>query len=338
MHSKAFFGSGWISSKLTRLSGLELRSSSPRRRLQPHASSPKPFRNILLGIIMGIILGVGAAFGKEYFDDSISSVEDATRATGGLPNLALIPQVATWKDGSQPLVISMDEPTSHAAESYRTLRTSLQFVGLDSTARVIQITSPNAEEGKTTTLSNLGVALANAGQRVCLCCCDLRRPRIHSFFGLENALGLTSAILGDESVSGVVQRVPAVDGLFLMASGPLPPNPSELLASTRAAEVIQALAALYDVVLIDSPPVLPVTDAAVISRLVDATLVTITLGVTTGRTVSRALQILSQVRAPIIGTVVNGITSESDGSYYGYYGSGPGRYLPRPSEGGISTG
>lgn len=278
--------------------------------------SPKPVRDAILGLAVGLILGVGLAFLLDYLDDSVSSVDDLERATSGLANLALIPQVTGWKAQDEPCLISVEEPTSAAAEAYRSLRTAIQFIGLDHAARIIQITSPNAEEGKTTTLSNLGVALANAGQRVCLCCCDLRRPRIHQFFGLDNASGLTSVILGHDSLSAAVQPVPNVDGLFLLASGPKPPNPSELLASPRAAEVIRALSTIYDVVLIDCPPVLPVTDAAVIAGIVDATLLAVAAGLSARREVTRAVQVLQQVHAPLIGTVLNGVTAETGGGYY----------------------
>jgi capsular exopolysaccharide synthesis family protein len=280
--------------------------------------SPKPIRNAILGILAGLLLGVAAAYGFDYLDDSVKSVEDVANATRGLPNLGLIPQVSNWKETNETMVVSVTDPTSPTSEAYRTLRTSIQFVRLDHEARIIQVTSPSAAEGKTTTLANLGVALAQAGQRVCLCCCDLRRPRVHEFFGLDNEIGLTSTILGQHSLSSAIQDVPGIDGLRVLASGPLPPNPSELLGSPRAAEVIKTLAASFDTVLVDSPPVLPVTDAAVLSGVVDATLLTVSAGDTTTREIARALQILNQVHAPLIGTVINGVTSQTGGGYYIY--------------------
>ncbi len=297
-------------------------------------SSPKPARNGVLAVFVGLFLGIGLAFLLDHFDDSVSSTEEVERATHGLSSLAHIPLVTSWKTKEQPQVISIDDPNSAAAEAYRTLRTSIQFAGLDRANRIIQMTSPNAQEGKTTTLANLGVALANAGQRVCICCCDLRRPRVHEFFGLENALGLTSVILGGQSLSAAVQAVPEVDGLFLLASGPQPPNPSELLASPRAAEVLRALASRYDIVLVDSPPILPVTDGAVIAGFVDATVLTVAAGATTRREISRTMQILEQVHAPMIGFVFNGVSGSTGGTYYryrqyNYYSSSPTRPEPR---------
>ena len=141
---------------------------------------------------------------------------------------------------------------------------------------------------------------------------------VHLFFGLNNLAGLTSVILGTDSLSEAVQPVPTIAGLFLLSSGPLPPNPSELLASPRASEVVRALAATYDVVLIDSPPVLPVTDSAVIAGIVDAVVLTIAAGETARREVSRTIQILEQVKAPLIGTVLNGVTAGTEDGYYQY--------------------
>src|SRR5207249_10429878 len=134
----------------------------------------------------------------------------------------------------------------------------IQFMGLDQTLKTVQVTSPSPGEGKTTTLANLGVVLSRAGQNVILVCCDLRRPRIHEFFGLSNEVGFTSVLLGDTPLSAALRKVPDEERLMVLASGPEPPNPSELLSGTRAVEVFTALQGMADIVLIDSPPVLPV--------------------------------------------------------------------------------
>jgi receptor protein-tyrosine kinase len=219
-------------------------------------------------------------------------------------------------------------------EAYRALRTAIQFLGLDHPLRVLQITSPSASEGKTTTMANLGVALASTGRRVVLISSDLRRPRIDRFFGLSDDVGLTSVILGDVPLSAAVQRVPDVDGLFVLAAGPLPPNPSELLGSTHAEELFVALRAEFDMVLLDSPPVLPVTDAAVLSAYADATLLVATARKTRRRDFGRAVELLRQVEAPLVGSVLNGVTSEGGYGYgYGYY-----RYEPSEKVGNGATG
>jgi non-specific protein-tyrosine kinase len=279
--------------------------------------SPRPSRDLVLAIFAGFMLGVAAVFALEYFDDSLKSREDLDRAVPGVTNLGLIPKVPNWKVKSQPMVVSLDDSKSPTAEAFRALRTALQFIALDRPLKLVQVTSPSAAEGKTTVIANLGVALAQVGQRVVIACCDLRRPRLHEFFALDNSLGFTSVVLGELPASLALQDVKGVPNLKVMASGPPPPNPSELLASHRAAEVFTVLAGEADIVLVDCPPVLPVTDAAVLSRIMDGTLLVVTAGSTTRKQATRAMQVLNQVDAPVLGTVLNGVTSE--GSYgYGY--------------------
>src|SRR5215213_1650129 len=188
-------------------------------------------------------------------------------------------------------------------------------MGLDQPMRTIQVTSANPQEGKTTTLANLAVALARSGSTVAIVCCDLRRPRVHEFFGLNNDVGFTSVLLGKVGLAGAMQEVPDQARLSLLASGPLPPNPSELLSSRRTVEVLGSLQAEYDIVLIDAPPVLPVTDALVLSGRVDATLLVAVAGATTRKEGARAVELLRQVDAPLVGAVLNGVDSEGS---YGY--------------------
>lgn len=274
---------------------------------------PTPGKTAAVALMAGLVLGIGVAFLVDYLDDSIKNKEDLASATSGLPVIGLIPVVTEWRSQADAQVVSLSEPKSSAAEAYRTLRTAIQFIGLEHPTRTLQVTSAGPQEGKSTTLANLAVALARAGQEVVVVCCDLRRPRIHEFFGLDNEVGFTSLLLGKVSLSGAVQKVPNQARLSLLASGPLPPNPSELLSSRRTIEVLDLLQAEYDIVLIDSPPVLPVTDALVISRLVDATLVVSVSGGTTRKEAARTVELLRQVDAPLIGSVLNGV--RSDGSY-----------------------
>ena len=276
---------------------------------------PTPKRTGALALAVGLMFGVGLAFLFDYLDDSIKNKDDVAKVTGEIPTIGLIPAVATWKDRANPMVVSLTDPKSPVAEAYRSLRTSIQFLGLDRPLRTLQVTSPAASEGKSTTIANLGVALAQAGQRVVIVCCDLRRPRIHEFFGLSNTVGFTSVLLGDTPLSAAVQRVRGQERLSLLASGPVPPNPSELLSGRRAVEVLTALQGEADVVLVDCPPILPVTDAAVLSSRVDATLLVATAGVTTRKELARAIELLAHVDAPIIGTVLNGVSEEGT---YGY--------------------
>ena len=280
---------------------------------------PRPRRTAILALAVGLLFGGGVAFLIDYLDDSIRSKEDLERAASGHPTLGIVTRVPSWRTAAEPVVESVANPKSQTAESYRTLRTAVQFATLDHPVRSLQVTSANAGEGKTTTIANLGVALAQTGQRVIICCCDLRRPRLHEFFGLKNDIGFTSVLLGDWPLSLALQPVDEMPNLSVLASGGLPPNPAELLSSVRAAELIAAMQGVADVVLIDSPPVLPVTDAAVLSARVDATLVVASAGFTTRREFARTMEILMQVDAPIIGTVLNGVDRRvSYGYRYGY--------------------
>jgi len=286
----------------------------------PSPAAPRPVRTGVFGLAVGLILGVGVAFLREHLDDSIKTKDDLERVTPGQPVVGLIPAVPAWKAPDDARVVSLDDPTAPAAEAYRTLRTSIHFLGIERPLRTLQVTSANAKEGKTTTLANLGVALARAGRPVVLVCCDLRRPRIHDFFGLPNDIGFTSVLVGDVPLWAAVQKVPGIEGLSLLASGPLPPNPSELLSSSRTAEVLLPLQAEGNLVLVDSPPVLPVTDALVLSQHVDATLLVCVVGRTGKKDLARASELLQQVDAPVVGTVLNGVSATGGYGYsYKYY-------------------
>jgi capsular exopolysaccharide synthesis family protein len=284
--------------------------------LEPFA--PTPARNAVLAIVVGLLFGVGLALLVEYLDDSIKGKEDLERAVPGMGVLGLIPLVPDWKTKEQSRIVSLSDPTSSAAEAYRILRTSIQFLGIDRQVRIIQVTSASAQEGKTTTLANLAVAFASSGLRTVAVCCDLRRPRLHQFFGLDNAIGFTSVLLGSVTLAKALQPIPGQERLLVLASGPLPPNPSELLSSSRTADLFRNLATQADVVLIDSPPVLPVTDSLVLSQSVDSTILVSSVSTTTRKAAARAAEMLQQVNAPLAGAVLNGITEESG---YGGYAS-----------------
>jgi polysaccharide biosynthesis transport protein len=292
-------------------------------------SSPKPAQDALLGLAVGLALGLGAAFLRDSLDDKLASKEAAEQA-GGAPVLAMTPVVSSWRRREQQLVVAVTDPTSPAAESYRSLRTSLQFVRQEGHVRSIVVTSPGAAEGKTATMANLGVVFAQAGERVVLVSCDLRRPRIGAFFGLDEQDGLTRVLLGQRTLEQVLVPVPHHDGLSLLPAGPIPPNPAELLESARAGEVLASLHEWFDLVLIDTPPVLPFTDAAILSRHADATLVLAAAGQTRRGDLHRAVEKLDQVGATILGLVLNKVSRQT-GRSYGYgYGYKPYRAEPSP--------
>ncbi|MGI8757460.1 MAG: polysaccharide biosynthesis tyrosine autokinase [Acidimicrobiales bacterium] len=280
--------------------------------------TPQPVRNAILALIVGLILGLGTALLIEYLDDSITTKESLEAALHGTPILGTIPAVTGWKDTARPRVETLLAPTSPAAEAYRSLRTAVQFLGLEREQTLVEVTSPRQGDGKTTTAVNLAVSLANGGQRVCLVGCDLRRPRVHEFFELDNQVGLTSVITGESSISDAVQAVDAVPGLDLLASGALPPNPAEVLAGRQMREVLVRLRARFDIVILDCSPVLPVTDAVVLAPAVDVVLVVARSGSTRTHDVERADDALRQVQVAPSGGVLNAITAEFGGYGYGY--------------------
>ncbi len=191
---------------------------------------PTTKRNAVLGFVVGLLIGLGAAFLVDYLDNSIRD-DDELAAITGLPVLAMVPKVAADRPGAPPRLIARDEPHSRAAEAYRSLRTGVQFLGVDRRLTIVQVTSPLPGDGKTTTAVNLAVVSARAGQRVLLVDCDLRRPRLHEFFGLDNEMGFTSALVGMK-LGQVAQHVER--RLAVIPSGRIPPDPSELLASPTA--------------------------------------------------------------------------------------------------------
>ncbi len=285
---------------------------------------PRPIRSIALALALGLVLGISVAFGVEYLDDSIKGMEDLERAGDGAPVIAVIPRFGEARERGAALV-TRSRQTSAAAEAFRSLRTSVQFMGLDAPMRIVQVTSPNAAEGKTTTVANLGVAIAGTGTRVVIIDFDLRRPRLHEIFELSNDKGFTSVLLGQVELNDALREIPGTHGMArVLTSGPLPPNPSELLSSPRVQKLIDEVAERVDVVVLDTPPVLPVTDALVVSRCVDAVILVTAAGTTTRRVAQRAVELLRQVGAPLRGLVLNR-ASDKFGYGYGYgYGNGYG--------------
>jgi non-specific protein-tyrosine kinase len=282
---------------------------------------PRPIRNGILAIMLGLFVGVGLGFLFEFLDDTVKTADDIERHAPSLAFLGAIPAVADWRNRNRARAITLESPHSPASEAYRSLRTSVQFVALRQPLQTLLLTSPMSSEGKSTTIANLGVTLARSGKQVTLVDCDLRRPRLHEFFGVDNAVGFTSVLLGEAPVSSALRQVDiGTNGtLRLLASGALPPNPSELLGTNRVTELLTALQATAEIVLIDSPPLLPVTDALVLSRRVDGVLLVATAGLTSRRHLARSVALLSHAEAPIIGVALNAVSAETGyGDHYGY--------------------
>jgi len=212
--------------------------------------------------------------------------------------------------------VTLANPRSPVAEAYRTLRNNVQLSNVDNPVRSLLVSSASQDEGKSTTLANLGVTFAQAGNRVVLVDCDLRRPTLHKLFGVPNDKGLTSMLLADQSAALPLLDTP-VEGLRLLPSGPPPPNPSELLGSKRLEAAIARLQEEADLLLFDSPPVLAVSDAAVLARRVDAVLLVVSAGKTKRDQASRARQVFDRTGARILGVVLN--NARLDASVYSYY-------------------
>ena len=290
---------------------------------------PQGLLRVALAAAIGLALAVAAAFLIEYLDDTLKSSEDLEAATG-LTTLGAISRFP----GESPadMLITVDQPKSQVSEAYRSLRTSLRFSALDRPLRTLLLTSPDALEGKSTMAANLAVAMAQDGKSVVLIDADLRRPMQHKIFQLPNRQGLTHALLDGAQALDAYLQDPAVPRLRVLTSGPLPPNPSELLGSQSMRRLIERLRSQADVLVFDTPPVLPVTDAAVLAAQVDGVLVVAEAGQTRRTAARRAVEKLRTVGAPLLGAALNRVPVRGRGEYdYYYYASGGAeRPLRRP--------
>jgi len=287
-------------------------------------SSPKPVQDALLGLAAGLMLGLGAAFLRASFDDTLSAKESAEHA-GGAPVLAMVPMVSSWKKRKLSVVAASTDPACPAAEAYRSLRTSVQFARQARDLRTLLVTSPATSEGKTSTLANLGALFAQAGERVVLVSCDLRRPRLGQYFGISETRGLTSVLAGEHTLEESLQQAAGFDHLWVLGSGPVPASPAELLNGPDVRAVFATLRDTFDLVLVDSPPVLPVTDAMILSSYADGTLIVVAWGETRRAQLQRTAERFAQAKAPVVGMVLNRVRKE-----VGYYHNGgyPYRYGP----------
>ncbi|MDJ0455355.1 polysaccharide biosynthesis tyrosine autokinase [Gordonia amicalis] len=280
--------------------------------------APRTTRNTLLAIVFGLGLGGLIATARERFDTRIRSGDEVQRSVAS-PVLAEIPTEGALD--SRP-VIDFAVGSSRAAEGYRRLRTNLAFVSVDQPPRCILVTSPGPGEGKTTTSLNLAAALAEDGNRVVLVDADLRRPSIARCLGLTGAVGLTNYLRGDGVISDFVQNGP-VENLDVLVAGALPPNPAELLGSERAREGIEALRTGYEFVVVDTPPVLPVADAAILAQYVDGVLVVARATRTRSQDLSTAFDSLITANSTPLGVVLNDVSAhDSRYVYYSYEQSG----------------
>lgn len=294
--------------------------------------SPNPVRNLGLGIVLGLLLGVGLAVARDLLDTSVTSSDDVAQVTTS-PILGHINTDAAAVKKEPAVALSEATPW---AEAFRVLRTNMQFVEVDHDRRVFVVSSSLPGEGKSTIVVNLAITLAMAGQRVALVDCDLRRPIIASRLGLDEAIGTTSVLIGQVSLSDALQKYDDT-GLTVLACGPRPPNPSELLQSHAMERLIADLREEFDVVLLDAPPLLPVTDAALLSAQSDGLLAVVRHGKTSRDQLQHALERVEQVDAKCVGVVINLAPPKKSSRAYGYgygydydYGSLPNKKAKPP--------
>ena len=276
--------------------------------------SPNVRLNIMIAAVCGLLLGVGLAIALEYLDDTVKTSRDV-EVLGALTTLGNVTRFHGVKsDGSESDMLTM-EP----AEDYRQIRTNVHFSLLGPGPKSILVTSMNPGEGKSTTAASLAIVLAQAGHSVILIDTDLRRPSLNRRFGCSNSFGLTGLLLrGAESPVSALMNTP-LKGLWLLPSGPLPANPSELLMSTQLWTIVEAARSYADYVIFDSPPLLPVTDATILAAHADATILVVEAGRTRSEAFQRGLEAMRQANARVIGVVLNKVKRRQRGPYYNSY-------------------
>ncbi|HEX8286390.1 MAG TPA: polysaccharide biosynthesis tyrosine autokinase [Pyrinomonadaceae bacterium] len=294
---------------------------------------PQRTRNIMVAFLISLAAGIGLAFLMDYLDDSVRTSDDVGRHLG-LPTLALIPDHAAvdkrqtaliptkngnGNGGGSLALITLEDRRSPVAEAYRHLRTSLLFSSAGKPPQTILVTSAQPSEGKTTTAINTAITLAQSDADVVIIDCDLRRPRLHSHFKLDNTNGLTNYLSGERNTENLVKPFPGLPRLKIITSGPIPPNPAELLSSNEMKNLLQFLKGNYKHVIIDSPPAISFTDAAILATLVDGVVLVAMAGKSSIHLMRRFKQRLSTLGTRIYGVVLNGIKANStDYDYYGY--------------------
>ena len=286
--------------------------------------SPLPMRNLALGGVLGLLLGLAIAVARDLLDTSLKTSDDVAEVTPA-PVLGHILNDSLAK--AEPHEVApLNSPWS---ESFRVLRTNMQYVEVDEAQKVFVVTSPLPGEGKSTVAVNLAMTLSQTSQRVVLVECDLRRPSIAPRLGLDGALGTTSVLIGKIDLADALQTYDGT-GLRVLTSGPNPPNPSELLQSQAMRRMLAELRSEFDVVVLDAPPLLPVTDAALLAIQTDGALVVTRHGSTSKEQLAHALDRLDQVDAKILGIVLNRTSSRRSKGGYGY-GYGYGEPVDEPS-------
>ena len=278
----------------------------------PAPIQPQPFRSGMLAAVVGLFLGAGIVFLIEFLDDSLRDPQEITRKWG-VPVLGIITR---YKSNGSPLV-TIKQPRAPVSEAFRSLRTNLEFASVDSPIRSILVTSPSPQDGKTTITANLACVIAQSKRNVVVLDADLRRPQIHKLFQLMNRLGLTNKLVQPkEQLSGSIQNT-ELPTLKVITSGSLPPDPSELLGSVRMQEMLATLVDQFDFVILDTPPVMLVTDAVVLASRVNGVILVVKPSVTKRTELHHVIDQMKQVNARILGVVLNEVDVRR--SRYRYY-------------------
>jgi len=279
--------------------------------------APQPLRSAMLAAVVGLMVAAGIIFLVEFLDDTIRDPQEITRRWG-LPVLGMI---VSYKSTKGEALITVRHPRSPISEAFRSLRTNLQFAGIETPVRTLLVTSPSPSDGKTTIVANLASVIAQSGRNVVILDADLRRPRIHKMFQLSNRVGLTDQFIRSQDRFDGSLKSTEVANLHAITSGNLPPNPSELLSSGRMSEILKMLSNQFNTVIVDSPPTLLVTDAMVLAQRVDGVLLVVKPSVTKWASLRQAIEQMQQVKANLLGVVVNDVNVGRSRYYYyrGYY-------------------
>lgn len=285
--------------------------------LNPTPVAPRPLLNYGLAALAGLLIGIGIAAIREVRDTSIRSFDALERASG----VPVIGAIAFDESAKQSPLIVDSHAQSVRAEAFRQLRTNLEFVDVDKPAKTVVITSSVPDEGKSSTATNLAVIFAEAGKKVLLIEGDLRRPRVADYLNIEGSVGLTNVLAGHVAVDEVLQPW-GRGGLTILPSGSVPPNPSELLGSMSMVQLLRSMSERFDVILIDSPPLLPVTDAAILAAHADGALLVVRHGHTSRHQIAIAVSALKKVDAHLFGCVLNMAPTRGADAYGQAYGYG----------------
>jgi capsular exopolysaccharide synthesis family protein len=290
---------------------------------------PNKKADLLLGVFIGLGLGVGTAFFREFLDNTVKAVEQLERK--GLTVLGIIPDMVggiNKKQSPSPSkggtdfrrrLITYEDPKSPVSESYRSLRTNISYASANKKIKSLLVTSPQPGEGKSTTTANLAIAFAQLRKKTLLIDADLRKPVQHNVFDQNRGPGLSEYLIGEvEDINSIIHAT-KIKNLFVITAGGLPPNPSELLGSDRMSNLVDQMEHEWDMVLFDSPPIVAVTDASMISAEIDGVALVVKAGQTDRAAVDRALDAIDNVEAPLIGAILNGANSETLAGKYSYY-------------------